>query len=209
MKIQRTFIALLISTFTLLAATNAQVGRGRFGFGLSAGPALLQSDLKTNDLSYGASADISYALGSGWGLKSSLGFDSYSGKDYSNQSILSTVFRGDLTVTYDFVPREPFNPFVYGGGGLMFFYPRIDNGASLISGKNQPWSPYLVGGLGIDYFINESWSLMLTAEGTSLFTDRVDGISAGVNDSFMRFSIGIRYYLFDRSTVEKIVKMVE
>ncbi len=201
---------IILILFVLVQSGQAQVGRGKFGFGLSAGPALLQSDLKTNDVGYGASADMSYGLGSGWGLLSSVGFESYSGKNNTDQVIYSNVFRGDLTVTLDFLPSKPFNPFIYAGGGAMFAFPRDANGTPLYRMKRQLWDSYAVAGLGIDYFINEAWSLIVTAEGTATTTDLIDGISnGGRKDSFVRCSIGVRYYLFDRSTVEKIVKTVE
>jgi hypothetical protein len=168
----------------------------------------MQSDLKTNEVSYGASVDLSYALENNFGLTSSLGFDSYSGKNYANQNALSTVFRGHFAASYDFLPKQVLNPFVYGGGGMMFFYPRIDNGPSLITGWSNPWNFYLVGGVGVDYFIDESWSLIVAGEGTYTFSDRMDGYKSGVDDSFLRVSVGVRYYLFDRSTVQRIVDAV-
>ena len=210
MKIHRTFISVFILSIVLLSIAGAQVGRGRFGFGVSAGPALLQSDLKTNDVGYGASADLSYSLGHGWGLMSSLGYDAYTGKDNTNQTIYSNVFRGDLALTFDFLRSKPFNPFVFAGGGVMFAYPRNVNGIALVSVKSQLWDSYAVGGLGIDYFINESWSVIVTAGGAYTSTDLMDGkLGGGKNDTFARGSIGVRYYLFDRSTVEKIVEAVQ
>jgi hypothetical protein len=210
MKKRTLNLAIVSLILCLLVQTGqAQVGRGKFGFGLSAGPALLQSDLKTNDVGYGASADMSYSLGHGWGLMSSLGFDSYSGTDNTNQTIYSDVLRADLAVTFDFLPRKPFNPFLYAGGGAMFAFPRIASGTSLTAVKRQLWDSYAVGGLGIDYFINESWSIIVTAGGAYTSTDLIDGkLGGGRNDTFARCSIGVRYYLFDRSTVEKLVEEV-
>jgi hypothetical protein len=204
------FVLVVASSIVFISSVYAQVGRGAFGFGLSVDGNMLQSDWKTNDPGIGASADLSYSLGHNWGLVSRLGVDTYYGKSKANENVLSTSFRGDLSLSYDFLRSKPLNPFVFVGAGFVFYYPRIDGGAVLTSGKYQPWDMALNGGLGFDCYINESWSIVLTGEATMMGNDQIDGYKAGgSNDIIGRVSLGIRYYLFDRSTVEQIVKTVE
>jgi hypothetical protein len=202
-----TVVGLLLGT--VVQSTHAQVGRGKFGIGLSAAGNMLQSDWKTNDIGLGASADFSYALASNWGLVSKLGLNTYTGKTTANQSVLSTVFYGNIGLSYDFLREQPLDPFLFGRVGLAFYTPRIDNGAALISGANQMWDMAFGGGVGVDYFIDESWSLVLTAEAGTLTNDWIDGTGGGgSNDISGQVSVGIRYYLFDRKTVERIVDSV-
>ena len=197
----------------LLLGTNvqpiqAQVGRGRFGIGLSAVGNMLQSDWKTNDIGLGGSADFSYALGSNWGLVSKLGLNSFTGKNSANLNVLSTVFYGNIGLSYDILRDHPINPFLFGHAGLAFFTPRTDNGAA-VPGGYQMWDMAFGGGVGVDYFIDESWSLVVTAEAGTLTNDWIDGYKGGgSNDMFGQVSVGIRYYLFDRKTVERIVETV-
>ncbi|MDP2883648.1 MAG: outer membrane beta-barrel protein [Ignavibacteria bacterium] len=207
------YINALILSFTLLgilvSSADAQIGRGKFGIGLSLAGNMLQSDWKTNDPGFGASADFSYALGSNWGLVSKLGLNTFTGKNTANQSVLSTVFYGNIGLSYDFLPANPLNPFLFGRVGLAFYTPRIDNGPALTSGAYQMWDMAIGGGIGVDYFIDESWSLIIAAEAGMLTNDQIDGYKAGgSNDISGQVSVGIRYYLFDRKTVERIVETV-
>lgn len=188
---------------------ESQVGRGKFGFGISASGNMLQSDWKSNDLGYGASADLSYALANDWGLLSSLGFDSFNGKDPANLKVLSTAFHGKLAASYDFLPNKVLNPFLFAGAGLTYYFPRVDNGRALLSGADRPWDVFVNGGIGVDYFINESWSIVVTANATMMGSDNIDGYATGSNDIIGHVSVGIRYYLFDRSTVERIVEAMK
>ena len=210
---KRNLTSLLVVGFLLglqVQTADAQVGRGAFGFGVSVDGNMLQSDWKTNDPGIGASADISYSFGNNWGLLSRLGIDTYYGMNTANQSVNSTSFRGDLSLSYDFLRSKPLNPFVFVGAGFVFYAPRISDGPALTSGKYKQWDMALNGGIGFDYYIDESWSVILAGEATLMGNDQLDGYKAGgSNDMIGRVSVGIRYYLFDRSTVEKIVKVVE
>ena len=190
----------------LASSADAQVGRGKFGFGLSVAGTRLQSDLKTDDFGLGASADLSYVLGNNWALVAKVGVNNYNGKNTSNQSVLSTVFYGNVGVSYDFLPAKQIDPFLFGAVGLGFYTPRIDNGAALTSGKYQMWDMSVSGGVGLDYYIDESWSVIFAGQAGMLLNDQIDGYKAGdYNDIFGQVSIGIRYYLFDRSAVQRIV----
>ncbi len=200
-------VFLLLGLLPLTA--ESQIGRGKFGFGISASGNMLQSDWKTNDLGYGASVDMSYALGDDWGMLAALGFDSFSGKDPANLKVLSTAFHGRLAASYDFLPNNVLNPFLFAGAGLMYYFPRIDNGRALLSGADRPWDIFVNGGIGVDYFVDESWSIIVTANATMMGSDNIDGYAAGSNDIIGRISVGIRYYLFDRSTVQRIVDAVK
>ena len=156
-----------------------------------------------------ASADISYSLGHNWGLLSRLGVDTYYGMNTAQQSVNSTSFRADLSLSYDFLRSKPVDPFIFAGGGFVFYAPRISNGPALTSGLYKQWDMAVNGGLGFDIYVNESWSIILSGEAALMGNDQIDGYKAGgSNDVIGRVSLGIRYYLFDRSTVERIVKTV-
>lgn len=208
----RYFSAILLVVFLLgfiPTIAEAQVGRGKFGFGLSFVGNAMQSDWKSTDVGFGGSADLSYALGSGWGLVSKVGVNSFTGKNTASQNVLSTLLYGNLGLSIDILPSQPLNPFLFGTVGLGFYTPRIDNGVALTSGAAQMWDMSVSGGLGFDFFISESWSFMITAETGMLLNDQLDGYKVGgTNDIFGQVSVGIRYYLFDRSAVEEIVEKV-
>lgn len=208
-KLALSTLVVLVLLGCLSFPAEGQVGRGKFGVGLSASGNMLQSDWKSNDPGYGASVDISYAIGNDWGLLAALGFDSFSGKDPADLNVLATAFHGRLAGSYDFLPNKILNPFLFAGAGLSYYFPRVDNGRALLSGKDRPWDVFVNGGIGVDYFLDESWSIIVTANATMMGSDNFDGYAAGSNDIIGRVSVGVRYYLFDRSTVQRIVDAVQ
>jgi hypothetical protein len=122
---------------------------------------------------------------------------------------MSDVVYGNIGVSYEFLPASQIDPFLFAKVGVGFYTPRIKNGPALTSGKYQMWDLSVGGGLGFDYYIDESWSLILAGEAGMLLNDQIDGYKAGgSNDIFGQVSVGIRYYLFDRSTVQRIVDAV-
>ena len=208
---KRYFVALTLSITLLgilVSSAQAQVGRGKFGLGLSLSGNTLQSDWRTNDLGFGGSADISYSFGYNWGVVSALGIDQFQGVNNLNQNVVSTVFRATLALSYEFLPDNPMNPFVFVGGGWMLYTPRVVDGGGLISGRYPPYDLLAFGGVGVDYYVSESWSIIVRGGAGMMGTDAADGSTTGSNDLFGHVSVGIRYYLFDRSTVEKIVDSV-
>lgn len=192
-----------------VSVAESQVRQGKFGFGISGSGNILQSDWKTNDVGLGASADLTYSLVENWGLRSSLGFDTFTGKNSAGLKVLSTAIHANLAVSYDFMPHEAFNPFVFGGGGLMFYYPRIDKGLALLSGNDRPWDVSVIGGVGFDYFLDEFWSITVSAEAGLMGSDNIEGYAGGFNDTFGRVSIGVRYYLFDKDFVKRMIEAFE
>jgi hypothetical protein len=88
---------------------------------------------------------------------------------------------------------------------VVFYNPRVDKGQVLLSGANRPWEFCLNGGIGVDYFLNESWSVIVSGEAGYMIDDWLDGYGGPSNDIIQRVSVGVRYYLFDRSTVQRIV----
>jgi hypothetical protein len=169
---------------------------------------MMRSDWKTNDPGYGVSADVSYSLGGNWGVLSRLGFDDLYGKNSANQNVLSTVCAGNLALSYDFLRNNLLDPYVFAGAGVAYYSPRIVSGPFLVSGRSRQWDVSLNGGLGFDFYLDESWSIMVTAEAGYMGSDAVDGYGGGSNDLIGRISFGVRYFLFDRSTVERIVNAV-
>jgi hypothetical protein len=208
-RYSKSTIFTIVLLVILASSADAQVGRGKFGFGLSLVGNTLQSDWKTNDIGFGGAADLSYGLGDNWGLVSKVGVNSFTGKNGANQSVLSTVLYGNIGVSLDFLPNKPLDPFLFARVGLAFYTPRIDNGPALTSGVYQMWDMAFGAGVGVDYFVDESWSLIVTAEAGMLTNDVIDGYKAGgSNDMLGQVSVGVRYYLFDRATVQRIVDSV-
>ena len=203
------FVLLLVGLYT--SPMHSQMRDGKFGIGLFGSGNLLYSDAAKNEPGLGGSMELTYALLHHWGLRASFGYDGFKGKDSDGLQVLSATYYGDFAVSYNFTLHHMFNPFIFAGAGVMNYYPRKQLSTGhydyLLSGPNDiPWSSALIGGVGCDFFINEFWSISITAQGGWLMSDNIDNIIAGGNDSFARISIGFRYYLFDKNFVKKMIE---
>ncbi|MGD1046129.1 MAG: outer membrane beta-barrel protein [Bacteroidota bacterium] len=214
MKTKQKELILFLLLIGLCATTlQSQMRNGKFGIGIFGSGNLLNSDLAKNELGLGGSVELIYALQHNWGLRSSFGYDGFRGKGSDGYQVLAATFYGDFAVSYNLTLHRMFDPFIFAGAALMTYYPRkeLSNGVQyLLSGPNDvPWSSALIGGLGCDFFINEFWSISISVQGGWLMSDNIDNIISGGNDTFERVSIGVRYYLFDKDFVKKMIETIK
>ena len=195
MKQRGLFCVIFITSLICFSFSHAQVGRGRIGIGVSAAGNILKGDWKTTDPGYGLSADVSYSLGHNLGILGTLGFDSHGGKTKLEQPTLSNTYQGKLVVTYDILPLKKVDPFLFAGAGLLFYYPRYEDGAALIEGNDFTFNS----GIGVDIFLNKSWSVIVMGEAVLTRNDKIDGFDDGsYYDAIASVSVGVRYNLFDK-----------
>jgi hypothetical protein len=207
-------VAVLILAF--VSVSFGQMRVGKFGVGLAGtGYYFLQSNLKTPDPSGGGAVSLTYSIANHVSLRSLLGVGYLAGKQAASllyptgRSIETNIYHWDLALAFDFVPNGRFNPFIYVGGGLLWFDPRDKNGAPLTGGAVPRFDTNFLGGIGFDYFFNEFWAVSVSAEGVGGFNTWLDGTNGSMNDSYGRVSVGIRYHLFDQSFVKKMLKAFE
>ncbi len=96
----------------------------------------------------------------------------------------------DLSLVYQPLPYQPYTPFFSLGGGL----------SQTATGKgfsdNLKTFPYLKGGVGLEAMLTKKVGLRAMADYYWMTDDTVDDIANGqVNDSFLRFSAGISFYI--------------
>ena len=209
-RTNREWILALVLLGLCTAALHGQIRQGKFGVGLSGSGNILNSDLPVNQVGYGSSAALTYAVQDHWGFSSDIGFDMFLGKLSNGNEVSVPTFYGDLSFVYNIAPHRTFNPFIYVGGNLLTYYPREKTSAGyydLLTGLNNvSWTVGIIGGFGFDYFLNEFWSVTASVQGGWLLSDNIDGIPLGGNDAFGRISIGVRYYLFDKSFVKELIE---
>jgi hypothetical protein len=203
-------VAVLILAFVSISFGQMRVGK--FGIGLAGtGYYFLQSNLKTPDPSGGGAVSLTYSIVNHVSLRSLLGVGYLAGKQAASllyptgRSIETNIYHWDLALAFDFVPNGRFNPFIYVGGGLLWFDPRDKNGAPLTGGAVPRFDTNFLGGIGFDYFFNEFWAVSVSAEGVGGFNTWLDGTNGSMNDSYGRVSVGIRYHLFDQNFVKKML----
>jgi hypothetical protein len=117
----------------------------------------------------------------------------------------------NLYLSADLMPNNVWNPFVFAGPGIVFYDPKDDAGGRAYS-NSIPISSFDInygGGVGVDYFLNEFWSLTLMGEYVLTNSAYYAGSAAGNNtnsDSFMRVSLQVRYYFFDQPFIVKLLE---
>jgi hypothetical protein len=212
-------IRLVAVAVLLLAVVSIGVGQmrvGKFGVGIAGtGYYFLQSNLKTPDPSGGGAVTLTYSIANHVSLRSMMGAGYLAGKQPasvlypSGRSIETNIYHWNLALAYDFVPNGRFNPFIYVGGGLLWFDPRDNNGAQITSSGVARFDTNVLGGIGFDVFFNEFWALSVSAEGVTGFNSWLDGTNGSQNDSYGRVSLGLRYHFFDQGFVKKMLDAFE
>ena len=198
-------VSVVLLLILAVSWANSQMRTGKLGLGLGGTTYFLQSDYKTSDLSAGGAVNLTYSVAENIGLRSSLGFGYFQGKDALGTSLETSASHWNLTASYDFMPHDQFSPFLSAGAGLLFFDPRTKTGNALTGGGSARFDINFLGGAGFDYFFDEFWALTVSAEGALGFTDQLDGIKGGGNDGYVRFTVGIRYHFFDEDFVRRMI----
>ena len=212
---KRKIVFVLLISGLCTTVLQSQMRNGKLGIGICGAGNILQSDQAKDQVGFGSSLELTYSLVNHWGIRSSLGFDAFRGKERETGfQFMSTAFHVNLAVSYNFLLTRAFSPFIFAGAGLMYYYPRSEENPGFIKpllyGRDRPWDIALSGGLGFDIFFKEFLSITVSAEAGWLGSDNIDGICDGRgNDTFERISVGVRYYLFDKGFLKKTIKTIE
>jgi len=109
----------------------------------------------------------------------------YNKFNLENKELLNEGFMSfDLNLEYNILPYDKLTPFVFAGIGTNAsnYFKAID--------------PKMQFGVGLEYLIKENLGIYLYGEHNLVFSDELDGITAGsIDDMFYRFGIGVNFYL--------------
>lgn len=188
------------------ATGAAQLREGKFGIGLSIAGNRMASDLPTNEFNVGASVDYTYAILEHWSLRGGVAFDGLKGKTAAGETIMSPVISATAVLAYDLMPHPHLNPFGFLGVSLLYLNPVKNQSQALIGPSDQPWDAAIVGGIGLDYFVDPIWSITVQVRMASMLKDKLEGIRGGsARDAFGAIQVGFRYYLYDYFFLRKIL----
>lgn len=202
--------SLVVGTVLLTVSLGySQMRMGKLGVGISGTGYVLNSDFKSAELSGGGGVNVTYSMAENVSLRSLFGLGVIRGKNSANVEHETQLSHWNISVNYDFIPHQQFNPFIFAGTGLLFFDPRTSSGDALTGSGASRFDINFLGGAGFDYFFNEFWALTVSGEAVLGFTDQLDGIKSGSNDLYGRISIGIRYHFFDEEFVRRMVDTFE
>jgi hypothetical protein len=206
--LSRLFVFCLLAGVALPA--SAQMRSNKFGVGAGGSYYLVNVDYGSAEPSIGGSVDLSYSLMEYMSVRSSLGFGFLQAKSSTTGPTLNTaIMFGNLYLAADFIPHGAVNPFVFVGGSGMYIDARTGAGVALTGSETKQLKGTVIGGVGVDLFVNEFLSFTISGEMGLPVTDKIDGLSTGEKDSFQRISLGVRYYFFDQEFITRMLKALE
>jgi hypothetical protein len=204
-KLSFSLIISLLLIFLLAASAWSQTRVGKFGVGVDGSAQMLMGAGATNpSLGLGGGVSLSYSVMEYFGLRGKFGINQLSWKGGNSFSTATDLMTLNLYASADLMPNDNINPFIVIGGGMVFFDPKNDNGTRAgVSSSDMNF----IGGVGVDYFVNEFWSITLMGEyvftGSPYFAG--SNVPNAGKDTFLRGSLQIRYYFFDSAFITRLL----
>jgi opacity protein-like surface antigen len=222
------FLITMLLISIVIAPLSGQMRNGKFGVGVDGSALyLMGSGETTPSATFGGGLNLSFSTLDYVGIRAKFCYDQLgwqtSGKTtytsptthlttvwpaaWRKKSITTDMMSLNLYLTANLMPNSNFNVFPLVGAGYAIFDPKKDNGKrdSIATSTDLTIS---VGG-GVDYFINEFWSVTLMGEyvigGSPAYAGSY-ALNDKNNDSFVRASIQIRYYFFDQGFITKLLE---
>jgi len=187
----------------LTVPSFGQTRVGKFGVGVDGSMQYILGggSVKTSP-AIGYGVNMSYSIMEGISLRSKIAVNELSWTNSLNKTSTTDLMAANFYVSGDLMPNSSFNLFLLGGGGLVFFDPKTAAGGR--PGFVSSFDIHFIGGAGADIFLSEFWSITLMGEYVLTNSKDYNGPVNSDNDSFLRGSVQIRYYLFDQSFITKL-----
>ncbi|MCF8714951.1 outer membrane beta-barrel protein [Joostella atrarenae] len=112
--------------------------------------------------------------------------------ELNNGDLFSRKFASvDTNLGLTILPNDDLTPFIYGGPGILFGFDDDD------TPENSESTFFKIQyGLGLEYFINQKFSIKLFAEQNMTFSDNLDYIENGNRDDYYyNFGLGVNFTL--------------
>ena len=188
----------MIAAATLVAAGPLRSQEQAHGMGVGAdfGMASPNSDIDDYQdnpigrafIRYYASESIGIEAGAGMGLLEAAG----DGRFFS-----TFIYPLDIRVHVQLVKKSQFQPFLFGGLGVIVFDPKDAKNNSLPRGGRGEYgktTSYIPFGIGGEYYLNDQYAFGLNATYNLTMSDNLDDIELEGNDSF--WGVGIQLFGF-------------
>jgi hypothetical protein len=194
----------LLLVFILVIPGFGQTRVGKLGVGVEgSGQYIFGAGNVNTSPAVGFGLNMSYSIMEGLGIRSKMTYNQLSWKASTGASTTTELMSLNLYLSGDLMPNGPVNIFIFGGGGLASFEPRAESGSRMAISTIDL---HYIGGLGVDYFLNEFWSVSVMGEYVLTGSRWYNGPLNSDNDSFLRGSVQLRYYFFDQSFIVKLLE---
>jgi hypothetical protein len=205
------FCCIIVPLFALVIAVPgfSQTRVGKLGIGIDASMQYVLGAGTTNSFpAFGEGINFSYSALDNFGIRGKFCYSPINWKSSKGISFSTDIMSLNLYAGSNLMPNSILNIFPFIGGGLAIYDPRDNNGGHTFTNgiPAQNFDFHIITGVSIDYFFGEFWSLSLLDEYTltnsQYYAGNVEGNTN--NDIFMRVSLQVRYYFFDRAFLKKL-----
>jgi opacity protein-like surface antigen len=205
-------IAVCLAIVAWSSVSPGQMRSGKLGVGASGSVYLFTSNLDNGVIKGGGGLNLSYSAMEHLGIRAMFGSGQLGYKYQKNDKenpYTTTIFSGNLYVSYDVIPHGQLNPYVFVGVGGLYFDPRSDDGVYPTGGFDKMDINY-IGGAGFDFFFSEFYSLSLSGEIALTNTSKLDFPKMTQNNEmFSRINLEFRYYFFDQDYITRLIKALQ
>ncbi|MEJ4088815.1 CsgG/HfaB family protein [Galbibacter orientalis] len=155
--------------------------------GISVGGALISGDYNAAELRPSFKFDYNYRISPYFSYNISSSFFELNNKVRYSRKFASI----DSNLGITFLPNDDLTPYVYGGGGILFGFDNDDTPADSESTFFK-----VQYGVGLEYFVNQKFSVKLFADQNITFSDDLDYLVNGTRDDYyFNFGIGVNFTL--------------
>ena len=193
---------LIIASLIMMGIIRVDLALGgdrAFGIGFNAGLSRLEGDLRNPRLSPLVSGHIRVLPTPYFGIDGELGYSALRAKNHSNPQFAdfkTIAIPFEISAIFNFLPFRKVNPFVFLGGGGVYWNATSNGSTIVVDGKEQDGlDSFLKTGGGLEFRLSRSFALNLGASFRYSLTDALDVIFSGdENDQVIDVHGGFTFY---------------
>ncbi|HEV8538884.1 MAG TPA: OmpA family protein, partial [Bacteroidota bacterium] len=164
-----------------------------YGVGVSFGGAVPQTDINEHKVFPTGRAFFRYYPAAQAAIELGIGLGTLEG-DKDSRFFSSIIYPIDMRLLLTPVSEGKFEPYAFGGMGLMYFNPVDQTDKELPRNANKEYNRivgYFPIGAGGQYYVSEGTSVGLSGAYNLPLTDNLDDIKIGGNDSYWSISLNV------------------
>lgn len=183
---------------------NVSATEKKAGFGIQAGMNKLEGDWREPKLVPSGGISISFnpnpfftirAVGQFSRLKTRTDANRINPAFSNNADFHVLAVPADLEIGVNFLPYSAVNPFLFLGGGVLYWDVNYEGASVSADGKKGTFSPLAKTGGGLEFNLSESISFVAGADFRYVWTDKLDQIKSGdEKDGIISMWSGFNFY---------------
>jgi hypothetical protein len=206
---KRKAIAILLSV-VCVSAISVPYGLAKdwvYGIGFNAGLGRLESDIRSPKMSPLISGHFRVLPKPHFAIEGELGFSALQATHAQFSDFKTVVIPFELSAIFNFLPERKVNPYVFLGGGGVFWNATSNGNTVVTDGKNQDGlDSFLKTGGGLEFKLNRALALNLGATYRFSLTEAFDQLFYGdENDQVLDVHVGFTYYFLPNKDKDRDV----